>query len=173
MADVFDEFGLLKLQPRERVDKAMQIYYSELKEDGDESQRWDMFLVLQVTAEQVKESDPDLFKQIGRHFATLLSTDPNGFVRHEAGFQLGYHDMYEHTRELVVSALTDENDVVRHESVEGLGLIRYPDVEFFKKVAESDPHTGVRETAVVFLKRAKRLNREAGTSTRIISYTKG
>jgi HEAT repeats len=173
MADVYDEFGLLGLRPRERIEKAMQIYQSQLKEGGDESQRWDMFLVLQATAEEVKESDQDLFNLIGKNFATFLSTDPNGFIRHEAGFQLGYNDMHEHTSVLVASALTDEDDVVRHECVEGLGLIRYPDVDFFKKIAESDPHPGVRETANVFLKRAKRLNKAAGTRPHIISYTKG
>lgn len=159
MADLYDEWGLLDLEERTRFEITKKKYFDELEsvDEGDQSVRWDCILILQRTAEEVRNTDPQLFDEIGELLASMLLTDPSGFVRHEAAFMLGYLDMYKQKDALRKAAFHDNIDVVRHEAVEGLGLQRDDDVEFFEWVIENDPSEGVKETAIIFVKRARRL----------------
>ena len=161
MADLYDEWGFMNFEAHTRFEMTKKKYFDELAPAdegmGDQSMRWDCILILQRTAEDVRDTDPKLFDEIGELLASMLLTDPSGFVRHEAAFMLGYLDMYKQKDALRKAALYDNVDVVRHEAVEGLGLQRDDDVEFFEEVIENDSSAGVRETAVIFVKRARRL----------------
>ena len=163
MADLYDEWGFLDLEASTRFEITRKKYLEELEPadegKGDQSVRWDCILILQRTAEEVRDIDPKLFDEIGELLASILLTDPSGFVRHEAAFMLGYLDMYKQKDALRKAALHDKIDVVRHEAVEGLGLQRDGDVGFFEEVIENDSSEGVKETAVIFVKRAKRLKK--------------
>ena len=163
MADLYDEWGFMNMKARTRFETTKKKYFEELEpsneDNGDQSVRWDCILILQRTAEEVRDIDTDLFDKIGELLASILLTDPSGFVRHEAAFMLGYLDMYKQKDALRKAALHDNNDVVRHEALEGLGLQRDSDVEFFERVNENDSSAGVKETAVIFMKRAKRLKK--------------
>lgn len=163
MADLYDEWGLMNLEARTRFEIAKKKYFDELEPadegKGDESVRYDCLLVMQRTVEEVRDTDPKLFDEIGELFGSMLLTDPSGFVRHEAAFQLGYLDMYKQKDALKKAAIYDNNDIVRHEAVEGLGLLRNDDVGFFEWVIENDSSAGVKETAVIFVKRASRFEK--------------
>jgi HEAT repeat protein len=86
-----------------------------------------------------------------------LLNDDNGIVKHEAAFQIGVRNMKSKIPYLINSALNEKNELVRHEAIEALGLIRAQECkETLRKMLE-DPSDAVRETAVFVLKRLDRL----------------
>ncbi|HEY6589113.1 MAG TPA: HEAT repeat domain-containing protein, partial [Nitrososphaeraceae archaeon] len=71
--------------------------------------------------------------------------------------QIGVRNMKAKIPYLINSALNDKNELVRHEAIEALGLIRaHGCKETLRKMLE-DPSDAVRETAVFVLKRLDRL----------------
>jgi HEAT repeat protein len=87
----------------------------------------------------------------------VLNNDDNGIVRHEAAFQIGLHNMRAKIPDLVNSILNDKSDLVKHEAIEALGLLRdHGSKETLRKMLE-DKGDAVRETAAFVLKRLERL----------------
>lgn len=87
----------------------------------------------------------------------VLNNDDNGIVRHEAAFQIGLHNMREKIPDLINSILNDKSDLVKHEAIEALGLLRdHGSKETLTKMLE-DKGEAVSETAAFVLKRLERL----------------
>jgi HEAT repeat protein len=152
MEIIFDEYDTRKLPPRERLDTIKQI----LRNESDESVRWDSVWLAGEITEVVEINDP-IFVEIADLMVWVLDNDVNGIVKHEAAFQIGVRNMRNKIPHLIDSALNDKSELVRHEAIEALGLMRAHECkEALKKMVE-DPSVAVRETAVFVLKRLDRL----------------
>ena len=119
MQIIFDEYDMRKLPPRERLDKIIQI----LKNERDESIRWDSVWLAGEITEVIDKNDP-IFAEIADLMVWVLLNDDNGIVKHEAAFQIGLRNMKSKIPDLINSALNDKKELVRHEAIEALGLIR-------------------------------------------------
>lgn len=149
---IFDEYEMRKLPPRERLNKIMQV----LRNERDESIRWDSIWLAGEITEVINIDDP-IFDEIADVMVWVLQNDDNGIVKHEAAFQIGVRNMRAKIPHLINSALNDKSELVRHEAIEALGLMRAHECkETLKKMLE-DPSEAVRETAVFVLKRLDRL----------------
>jgi HEAT repeat protein len=152
MEIIFDEYDLRKLPPRERLDKIIQI----LKKEPDESIRWDsVWLAGEIT--EVIDKDDLIFLEIAELMVWVLLNDDNGIVKHEAAFQIGVRNMRDKIPDLINSAVNDKSELVRHESIEALGLMRAHECKEALRKMQEDSSGAVRETAVFVLKRLDRL----------------
>lgn len=151
---MFDEYQIRRLPERERLDQITQI----LRNEKDEAIRWDCIWLAGEITDNLDVSDP-MFVEIAELLAWVLNNDTNGIVKHEAAFQIAVRNMRSKIPDLVYSALHDRSEITRHESIEGLGLIRAhesrPVLE--KLAADPDESEGVRETAAFVLKRLARV----------------
>jgi HEAT repeat protein len=152
MEIIFDEYDMRKLLPRERLDKIKQI----LRNETDESIRWDSIWLAGEITESVNINDP-ILDEIADLMVWVLINDNNGIVKHEAAFQIGVRNMKDKIPNLINSAQNDKSELVRHEAIEALGLMRaHESREVLIKMLD-DPSDPVRETAVFVLKRLDRL----------------
>ncbi len=153
MEIIFDEYDMRKLRPRERLDKIIQI----LRNETDESIRWDSIWLAGEITESVDVNDP-ILAEIADLMVWVLINDNNGIVKHEAAFQIGVRNMKAKIPNLINSALNDKSELVRHEAIEALGLMRAHECkEALRKMLLDDPSDAVRETVVFVLKRLDRL----------------
>ena len=142
------------LPPRQRLDKVIQV----LKDgnERDESIRWDCIWLAGEITEAVNKDDP-IKTEIADLMVWVLNNDDNGIVRHEAAFQIGLHNMRARIPDLINSILNDKSDLVKHEAIEALGLLRdHGSKETLIKMLD-DKGDAVRETAAFVLKRLERL----------------
>jgi len=149
---VMDEGNIRKLQPRERLDRCITI----LKNSNDESMRWDAVWLAGEIAEVIDPKDP-IFDEVADLMCWVLENDDNGVVKHEAAFQIAARNMRKKIPDLVNSALNDESALVKHESLESLGLMRAFEAKELITEALTDPDPAVSTTAVFVLKRFARL----------------
>jgi HEAT repeat protein len=119
MEVIFDEYDMRKLPPREQLDKITQI----LRNEKDESIRWDSIWLAGEITEVIDIDDP-IFAEIADLMVWVLLNDNYGIVRHEAAFQIGVRNMRAKIPYLINSAVNDKNELVRHEAIEALGLMR-------------------------------------------------
>jgi len=150
--DVFDENNLRGLPDNERFEKCEHI----LRNDPDESKRWDAVWLIGELAEDLNEDEP-LFNKVADVMEWILKNDTNGIVKHEASFQIAARNMREKIPVLIHTALNDQNIISKHEAIESLGLMRAFEAEHFIKKALEDSNDEVRETATFVLKRLDRL----------------
>jgi HEAT repeat protein len=149
---ISDEFDMRRLPPRQRLDKITQV----LKNERDESIRWEsIWLVGEITEELINTDDP-IFDEIADLLVWVLQNDDNGIVKHEAAFQIGLRNMRAKIPYLVNSALNDKSELVRHEATEALGFMRARECKETLRKKLEDPSQAVRETAVLMLKRLDR-----------------
>ena len=154
MEFVFDEYNMRDLTPRKRLDKITNILKSG--NEQDESIRWDCIWLAGEITEAVSKVDP-ISTEIADLMVWVLNNDDNGIVRHEAAFQIGLHNMRAKIPDLVNSILNDKSNLVKHEAIEALGLLRdHGSKETLRKMLE-DKGEGVSETAAFVLKRLERL----------------
>lgn len=154
MEFVFDEYNMRNLPLRHRLDKVIQVLKNG--NERDESIRWDCIWLAGEITEAVSKDDP-IYTEIADLMVWVLNNDDNGIVRHEAAFQIGLHNMRAKIPDLVNSILNDKSDLVKHEAIEALGLLRdYGSKETLRKMLE-DKGDEVRETAAFVLKRLERL----------------
>ena len=154
MEFVFDEYKMRDLTPRKRLDKITNILKSG--NEQDESIRWDCIWLAGEITEAVNKVDP-ISTEIADLMVWVLNNDDNGIVRHEAAFQIGLHNMRAKIPDLVNSILNDKSNLVKHEAIEALGLLRdHGSKETLRKMLE-DKGEGVSETAAFVLKRLERL----------------
>lgn len=142
------------LPPRQRLDKVIQVLKNG--NERDESIRWDCIWLAGEITEAVGKDDP-IYTEIAELMVWVLNNDDNGIVRHEAAFQIGLHNMREKIPDLVNSILNDKSDLVKHEAIEALGLLRdHGSKETLTKMLD-DKGEAVSETAAFVLKRLERL----------------
>lgn len=142
------------LPPRQRLDKVIQVLKNG--NERDESIRWDCIWLAGEITEAVGKDDP-IYTEIAELMVWVLNNDDNGIVRHEAAFQIGLHNIREKIPDLVNSILNDKSDLVKHEAIEALGLLRdHGSKETLTKMLD-DQGEAVSETAAFVLKRLERL----------------
>jgi HEAT repeat protein len=150
---LYDYISIGQLPLQQRFEKC----HSILKTDPDESLRVEaIWAVGSLLEEQI---DDPLREKIEGLLVDVLKNDVNAVVRHEAGYQLGEHDVRKKLPELIDAALNDPSELVRHESIEGIGLLRLPNaIEDIKK-ALKDSNEAVRQTAQLVIKQLERFEK--------------
>ena len=150
--EVYDENNLRALPDEERLAACEYI----LKNDSDESKRWDATWLIGELAENRSEGDP-LFDKVADLIEWTLKNDNNGVVKHEACYQIAGRNMRNKIPALIDAALHDKSILTKHEAIESLGLMRAFDSIDLIRDAEVDPSIDVRETARFVIKRLERL----------------
>lgn len=153
--EIYDENKLRNLSDKERLRTCEYI----LKNDNDESKRWDAVWLIGELAENKKQDD-EIFKQVADMMEWVLKNDDNGVVKHEACYQIAGRNMRSKIPTLVNSALNDKSILTKHEAIESLGLMRAFEAVNLIKDAEDDPSIDVRETARFVIKRLSRLQNQ-------------
>jgi HEAT repeat protein len=149
---IFDEYETRRMPLRERLDKVSQI----LRNEKDESIRWDAVWLAGEITEAVEKEDP-ILSEIADLMVWVLRNDDNGIVKHEAAFQIGVRNMRTKIPDLLYSAMNDKSEIARHESIEALGLMRAHEAAEKLEEMTTSPSDAVRETAIFVLKRLARL----------------
>jgi HEAT repeat protein len=162
--EVLDENKIRELPDEQRFTICEQI----LKNDSDESKRWDAVWLIGELAEDKKE-DSSMFEKVADIIEWVIKNDDNGVVKHEACFQIAARNMRKKISVLADAALHDTSVLTKHEAIESLGLMRaFESEELIKKVLD-DSSRDVKETAEFVLKRFKRLKSdEAYKPSRIL-----
>ncbi len=130
-----------------------------LKNEKDESKRWDAVWLMGELAENKTENDP-MFEKVSEVMEWILKYDDNGVVKHEACFQIAARNMRKKIPSLAEAALNNQSILTQHEAIEALGLMRAFEAEPIIKKALDDPSVDVRETAQFVLKRFDRLKNQ-------------
>lgn len=151
MDEILDDLNIRNLSPQERYDKLSYI----LKNSDDESLRVDSVWLLSEMRDFVKVNDP-LYEKIADMLVWVLQNDKNGVVKHEAAYEIGRQNMINKIPDLLLAAIQDDDILVRHETVEALGLMKTDEFKEKVKVCLKDPAKEVRETAMFVLKRVER-----------------
>lgn len=126
-----------------------------LKNSDDESLRVEAVWIIGNIAEEVGKKHP-LYLKVVELLVDVLKNDDNAIVRHEAGFQIGEHNMKSKLSALIDAAHNDPNPVVRHECIEAMGLLRAPEARSALKKSLDDPDESVSLTAKCILKQLDR-----------------
>ena len=153
--EVLDENKLRGLPDEQRLVTCEQI----LKNDNDESKRWDAVWLIGELAENKNEDEP-IFKKVAEIIEWVIKNDDNGVVKHEACFQIAARNMRKKIPILVNAALHDTSILTKHEAIESLGLMRAFESSDSIKKALDDPSKDVRETARFVIKRLERLKND-------------
>lgn len=149
---VIDENDVRKMP----FDKRVEFCTNIIKNEKDESKRWDAVWLAGEVAELSKPEDP-LFSVVADLMAWILQNDTNGVVKHEACFQIAARNMREKIPDLIDSALNDASGLVKHEAIESLGLMRAFEVQDTIEGMQDHSNLDVRETARFVLKRFARM----------------
>ena len=149
---VIDENDVRKMP----LDKRLEFCTNIIKNENDESKRWDAVWLAGEVAEVSKPDEP-LFSEVADLMVWILQNDANGVVKHEACFQIAARNMREKIPDLINSALYDPSGLVKHEAIESLGLMRAFDVQDKIEGMQDHSNLDVRETARFVLKRFARM----------------
>lgn len=152
--DVLDEANLRDLSVRERLDRCIYI----IKNDVDESKRWDAVYLAGEIAEATSPKDP-IFDEVADLMSWILENDNNCVIKHEACFQIAARNMRKKIPDMINTALNDESGVAKHEALECLALMRAFESREDMIKALDDPIPYVSETAAFALKRLDRLEK--------------
>jgi hypothetical protein len=153
--EIYDENKLRDLSDEERILVCERI----IKNDSDESKRWDAVWLIGELAENKTDDDP-LFNKAADLMEWVLKNDDNGVVKHEACYQIAGRNMRRKIPVLIESALNDKSILTKHEAIESLGLMRAFDAVDMIRDAAVDPSIDVRETARFVIKRLQRLQNQ-------------
>lgn len=108
------------------------------------------------TIKEIRAGDSN-YKRIGDLLEQVLLRDNNVVVKHEACFQLGENGFREKLAALIDSALHDPSELVRHEAVEAIGLLKAFDCDKVLHQCLNDKNEAVRQTAAFVIKQLNRL----------------
>jgi hypothetical protein len=153
--EIYDENKLRELPVDVRLSTCERI----IKNDNDESKRWDAIWLVGEIAEKRDAEDP-MFVKAADLMEWVLKNDDNGVVKHEACYQIAGRNMRTKIPVLVESALNDKSILTKHEAIESLGLMRAFEAVDLIRDAEIDPSIDVRETARFVIKRLQRLQNQ-------------
>ena len=149
---LIDEGKIRELNDEERFVACEYI----LKNESDESKRWDAVWLVGELAENKNEGN-SMFDKVAEIMGWVIKNDNNGVVKHEACYQIAARNMRKMIPILIDAALFDTSILTKHEALESLGLMRAFEVENLIKKAAEDPSVDVRETAGFVLKRFERM----------------
>ncbi|KAF6247418.1 PBS lyase [Nitrosopumilus sp. b3] len=149
---LFDENDIRKLSDEERFNYCEEV----LKNNDDESRRWDAVWLAGELAENMNQNDK-MRQKVADLMEWVLKNDSNGVVKHEASFQIAARNFREKIPILMEISLNDDSILSKHEAIEALGLMRAFEVEDQIRTLEKDQSRDVRETAGFVLKRFQRL----------------
>lgn len=150
--EILDDDNLRNFPPKERLDRCRHI----LKNEKDESKRWDAVYLAGEIAVEAGLQDP-IFDEVADLMSWILKNDENGVVKHEVCFQIAARNMRKKIPDLINTALNDKSGLAKHEAIECLSLMKaFEATEAITKVLD-DSMPYVRETAAFALKRLKRL----------------
>ena len=150
--EVYDENKLRELPEEKRILVCERI----IKNDNDESKRWDAIWLLGEIVENKNQDDP-VFEKVADIMEWTLRNDSNGVVKHEACYQIAGRNMRSKIPALIDAALNDKSILTKHEAIESLGLMRATESIDLIRDLEVDPSIDVRETARFVIKRLNRL----------------
>ena len=150
--EVYDENKLRELPEEKRILVCERI----IKNDNDESKRWDAIWLLGEIVENKNQDDP-VFEKVADLMEWTLRNDSNGVVKHEACYQIAGRNMRSKIPVLIDAALNDKSILTKHEAIEALGLMRATESIDLIRDLEVDPSIDVRETARFVIKRLNRL----------------
>ncbi|MFB5606547.1 MAG: HEAT repeat domain-containing protein [Candidatus Nitrosomaritimum yanchengensis] len=153
--EIYDENNLRDLPEAQRFSMCERI----IKNDSDESKRWDAVWLIGELAEN-RDPEDSMFIKSADLMEWVLKNDDNGVVKHEACYQIAGRNMRSKIPALVESALNDKSILTKHEAIESLGLMRAFDAIDLIRDAEIDPSIDVRETARFVIKRLQRLQNQ-------------
>lgn len=151
---ILDDNKIRELPIKERLERCHQI----IKNEQDESKRWDAVWLAGEIAENKAEGDP-VFDDVADLMAWVLENDDNNVVKHEACYQIAARNMRSKIPALIKAALTDKSGLTKHEALESLGLMRATEAIDLIKDATSDPNDDVRQTALFVIKRLRRMQK--------------
>lgn len=151
---VIDENEIRKMPLNKRVEFCTNI----IKNDKDESKRWDAVWLAGEVAEVSKPSEP-LFCEVADLMVWILQNETNGVVKHEACFQIAARNMREKIPYLIDSALNDSSGLVKHEAIESLGLMRAFEVQNIIEKMQDHSNPDVKETARFVIRRFARMKK--------------
>ena len=115
--EIYDENKLRELPVDVRLSTCERI----IKNDSDESKRWDAIWLVGEIAEKRDVEDP-VFLKAADLMEWVLKNDDNGVVKHEACYQIAGRNMRNKIPTLVDSALNDKSILTKHEAIESLGM---------------------------------------------------
>lgn len=154
MKIVFDEYEMRKLLPKERLAKIKMV----LENEHDQSVRWDC---IWLAGELCETKDDEIRTEVAQLMVWVLNNDDDSIVRHEAAFQVGLRNFRDKIPDLVHSIMNDRSDLVKHEAIEALGLLRDQQCKETLNCMLNDSSEAVRDTAKFVIKRLERL-KDAG-----------
>jgi len=152
--EIIDDNKLRNIPPKERLDRCKYI----LKNEKDESKRWDLVYLAGEIAEIIGQQDP-IFDDVADLMSWILQNDENGVIKHEVCFQIAARDMRKKIPDLISTALNDKSGLAKHEAIECLALMKAFEAKEAITKALDDSIPYVRETAAFALKRLERLER--------------
>jgi hypothetical protein len=153
--DVLDDTNLRDIPTRERLDRCIYI----IKNDPDESKRWDAIYIAGEIAEATTPEDP-IFDEVADLMSWVLQNETNGVVKHEACFQIAARNMRKKIPDMIYTALNDKSGIAKHEAIECLALMRAFESRDAMVKALGDKIPYVSETAAFSLKRLDRLDKD-------------
>jgi len=151
MMDIFDEYDLRKMKPRERIDHCKEI----LRNEKDDSLRWDAVWIAGEIVEDEGEHGP-FFDEVSDLMGWVLRNDDSGMVKHEACYQIAMRKMEKKIPDLLNSAFHDSNALVTHEAVEALGMLNALDSEELITKCLKSSNLDIRQTIEFVLRRKER-----------------
>lgn len=117
MTQVWDEYGLGKLPPKQRLAECTK----QIKTSRNAAQRW---IAIYTVGEICYETD-EFNIEIGDLMAWVIHHEKNDVVKHEACFQIGLRNLTDHIDDLIDVAVHHRHHVIsQHEAIEALGLMR-------------------------------------------------
>jgi HEAT repeats len=149
---VLDENSVREMPLKKRLAYCKSI----LKEEQDESKRWDAVWLAGEIAEIAGSKEP-IFDEVADLMGWILKNDDNGVVKHEACYQIAARNMRNKIPDLIDSALHNKSILAKHEAIESLGLMRAFEAEQYIRKAANDSNPDVSETARFVLKRLDRV----------------
>jgi len=152
---IHDENKIRELPEEQRFEICEHI----IKNDSDESKRWDAVWLIGEMAENKKDGE-SMYDKIADMMKWVIENDDNGVVKHEACFQIAARNMRTKIPVLVNASLNDSSNLTKHEALESLGLMRAFETEDLVRKATNDSSKDVRETAEFILKRFDRMKNQ-------------
>ena len=116
---IHDENKVRELPEEQRLEICEHI----IKNESDESKRWDAVWLIGEMAENKKDGEP-MYDKIADIMEWVIENDGNGVVKHEACYQIAARNMRAKIPVLINASLNDESILTKHEALESLGLMR-------------------------------------------------